>query len=212
MKTKLLASSLLALAAVYSQAGIQYRYVYGLDLTTADPITNLIVFDHTTRGGSATWAFQVQGPGVQTFGNPFLFDSPATETSMIGLSTDVTGAEHLVITANASALGAIGTDFNNHFTGYDEATLINAVHEFTSGLPFGNPILQDGMDKVNSFEDAFSSELYTPVNFVGEAIEFSNGVNIGSFTVTNQAVPEPATMSIMAVGAVALMRRRKSAR
>lgn len=201
----------LATLSVASQAEVMYRTIYGVDLNISDPITNIIAFDNRATGGGATWAFQTQGPGVQTFGNPFLSLEPTTESWLIGLTQDSGGNDHLWMTGNNTIAGSFGTDFNTFFTGYDEAVLIQAVKDFTSGLPFGNPTLEDGIAKVNAFKDANSSYLFNPTNTIGKSVVFSNGVDAGTFAVTTQAVPEPASMAVLGLGVAALARRRRKA-
>ena len=67
---------------------------------------------------------------------------------------------------------------------------------------------------LKNFEYYYKTNLLCPPDIVNNLYMFSSAVDGGTFTVTNQAAPEPSTYALFGIGAIGMlmvMRRKKTA-
>lgn len=121
------------------------------------------------------------------------------------------GDSGLIIGLNSvDALGAVGKSFNDVF-GTSESSIVadtkSAYKVFNKTATFFDYL---NAAALKSFLTDHKSMLAQGVAG-GSLVSFSNGANVGTFSVVPQAVPEPATFAVLGLGALALGRRRRRA-
>jgi len=219
-------SSFLALAVVASAtAGAQVQYFtnYSVHNDMGGPITNIMMAEEVDNGGSLTWAFQADGEGDSLLQNPFPGSVPVQRALLIGLVQDLPedpeGQKHIVLMMdnNAAALAnhiAWGTLFPTTL----EDQLIADLELATSGQDW--EIIQPGLDAVSNFLGGEAKNILGPGGSSNSAwfnmggsfsvMAFSEGQQIGSGQSFVTAVPEPASLGALCIGAAAFLRRRKA--
>lgn len=90
--------------------------------------------------------------------------------------------------------------------------IIDPILGLPSTLPLvRQELLAPGFDPVNPwravYHDTWHLELFPNPAF--ETILISGGINVAELVIDTQCVPEPATMSLLALGGLAILRRRK---
>jgi hypothetical protein len=72
-------------------------------------------------------------------------------------------------------------------------------------------LLEEGFDQTNPwravYHDTWHLELFPNPDF--EQISISGGINVDEIVIDTWCVPEPATMSFLAIGGLAILRRRR---
>jgi hypothetical protein len=130
---------------------------------------------------------------------------------------DASGQKHVVLfmsddAANLSNNIAWGTLFQNTL----EDALIADIELATSGQDW--PIIQPGLDAVSAFTNGDAMNLGSesvPVSAwfatggTFSVATWSDGTIIGSGFSEITPVPEPATMSLLSIGVLSLIRRKK---
>jgi hypothetical protein len=216
----------------------QYFTHYDVTLDAGWPnITNIILFEKDANGGSATWAFHVDGSlfGSTTtnLNNPFPHSEPPLTSLLIGIATGFpTDAspdqEHVVLmmdsfTASLAANIAWGTLFPTTL----EQNLIDTIKLATSGQDW--PIIQPALDAAFAFVDGeatrilglggfeFDSHFATegPFTVMAWSDGTTLGTGVGSVTfVPATATPEPGTLGTLLLGfgilAAATLRRKRA--
>jgi len=222
MKTHTL-TLLAGLVALSAAANAQYFNHYDITLEDNFQITNILIAEEYEDSGSLTWAFEVGGMGTTRVTNPF--PSPALlRGAMIGLAQDLPGdpqgQKHVVLmmhpeAAALSANIAWGTLFRNTL----EANLIDDIELATSGQDW--PIVLPALERINLFLDTdFSDGILGPGgipqtgwydgNGPFTVMAFSDGKQLGTGTIDQEPVPEPASLAALALGVAALRRRKRS--
>ncbi len=217
----------LALAAVLSAAGIasaqtQFFTSYDVNMTKDFAVSNIMMLESFQNHGAATWAFGVGGIGVTTLNNPFASDEPCQMSLLIGLAHDLPGdaegQKHMVI-----MMDPLAAQLSNHiawgtlFRNTREEDLIANLELATSGQDW--PIIQPGLDGVGAWANGDAQTgILGPGGVVQTAwfsttgaftvVAFSDGDIVGDGQGHVTAVPEPASMAVMGVGVLALLRRR----
>lgn len=214
---------LAGLVALSGAAQAQYFNHYDITLEDNFQITNLMIAEDYNGSGSLTWAFEVGGIGTTRVTNPF----PSPELfrgAMIGLAQDLPGdpqgQKHVVLmmhpdAAALSANIAWGTLFRNTL----EENLIADIELATSGQDW--PIIEPGLNGVWDFLNGdFNDGILGPGGFPQTGwydgngpftvMAFSDGKQLGTGTVEQEPVPEPASLAALALGAAAMRRRRRA--
>lgn len=194
-------------------------------------VTNLIANESGDGWGGSSWAYDA-GQGQTTnidlsFSGLFNFiNTPPTSSIMIGLAQDLPGdapgQEHVVLLMdNTAASLAKDIAWGASFQNTDEDQLIAAIQLYTSGQDF--PTIQPGIDFTNQFlggdamngildSDGQSHSAWFNTGDSFSVVAWSSGQIIGTGTsdITSAVVPtpEPASMAMLGIGAVALIRRR----
>jgi PEP-CTERM motif len=183
-------------------------------------VSDILLFEQGegASGYGITWDSGFNAPvGTTTLTDPFLKTNPIVDTFLIGLTTDLPGdapgQEHLVLFTNdAFASSAQGIDWDTLFPNTNETTLIN---DLLTGDDFSSDLF--GFSAGDAVNGPNGSIAFVPGDTF-TAIAFSNGFIIGSGNsfITNAAVPEPATWTMMLIGLCAVagtlgMPRRKIA-
>lgn len=131
-------------------------------------------------------------------------------------STSATGAPNTLTFewARSSGSAATAADFLTSTSGFVGATALNLV----GPAPVTTNGAIDGNNPVNQVIKNHVFNFSTPLG-VGESLfirwaDFNDqgndaGIGIDNFELTSTAVPEPATMAVLGLGAAALLRRRK---
>lgn len=224
--------SVLALGAAVLATADRTIYTSHYHINSPDfEVTNIIANESAPEWGGSSWAYYA-GAGDTTnidlsFGNLFNFISTPPQTSiLIGLAhdlpNDAPGQQHVVLMMdNTAASLAQNIAWGTLFRNTDEDQLIAAIQLYTSGQPF--PVIQPGIDFTNQFlggdaqtgildnlAQSHSAWFNTGDSF--SVVAWSSGQVIGTGTsdITSEVVPtpEPASMAMLGIGAVALIRRR----
>ncbi len=219
-----------AVATVAGAAHAQWLTSYQIDFAPTNPafqITNVMIAERSPSfgTGSLTWPFTVNSPGPNTLNNPFGHDVPVEQAMLIGevqdLPGDAPGQKHIVLFMDDTA-----SDLSNHiawgtlFRHTLEEQLLSDLELATSGQDW--PIIQPGLDGVNNFlnGDAENGILgpggaprsaWFDMNSTFTVMAFSDGQVLGHGSSSMTAVPEPATLSVVGLGIVALLKRRRQA-
>lgn len=203
---------------------------YTVDLSVGEPVTDIMMLERTSSGGSITWPFSASGSGSTVLENPFGHDEMVVESLLIGLVQDLPGdapgQKHVVLFMNDyAASNALGIAWGTLFPTQLEDSLIAAIELATSGQP--HSIIDPGVNAVLEFgdHDATFGNL-GPGGLPGTAwfgpgdsftaVAFSTGQTIGAGTSQQNfvptAVPEPASVStgLAGIGALLLLRRKIS--
>jgi hypothetical protein len=223
MKMKLMIG--LALGVLASAAQAQTQYFTHYDFHMSDPaltVTNMILFERGESFGSATWPFSASDG--QRISNPFPTSAPVQSTIMLGVAQnlpgDPDGQKHVVIgmddTAASLSQGiAWGTLFRNTL----EANVLDDIEAATSGGAW--EVVTPALDRLGVFLDGdattgilgpggASQTAWFATEGTFSVMAFSDGQLLGTGTGSVEAVPEPASLAVLGLGALAL-RRRKSA-
>ncbi len=162
--------------------------------------------DANTDSGSIKWDNEASIPSDIVMG----IGAEVTATAPLGLialtaiplqsgsgtvAADNDGAADFLGTDSFGITGGSGNDSDSDFTQSSLATFI---------ATFAGETFDTTVDSV------VSTYLYTTGGY--GPIDSVPGMTDGTITVTYEYVPEPATMSLLAVGAVALLRRRRNPR
>jgi hypothetical protein len=238
MTRKFLLPSLIVAAVLtggVAQAQIYYVPTYVATNNNNGPITDMVEFWQDPSGGGVGSLNGIGEPGFSITGQgttSTFSDLPKPRLPeglfVLGLYTEVAadpnpGQQHVVVFMNNYAASltaniAWGTIFLNTnedqliadlhaMTATEDSTAINNVFNFATG---------DAMNIPDSASQTgvTSAWIAPPPNGVaasGTIMMWSNGQAIGTFTASAQAVPEPFSIGALGLGAVALLRRRKSA-
>lgn len=227
---------MLAAQPAQAQAQVKYQSNYQITLDLQMPeVTNLMLMEKRSDGGSSlTWAFTALCCGNLTdLTNPFPFDAPTTSSLLVGLAHDLPhdapGQEHIVLFMNDQAASNINhIAWGTVFTTLREEELIQSLHDATSGRPFGDPVLENGLNAMWSFAGLADTEAKVGpnglpgsmwFNTVGTftVMAFSDGQVLGTgvsslIEVPVAAVPEPGAYALWlaGLGIVGLLVRRRN--
>ena len=105
---------------------------------------------------------------------------------------------HVMLSAPSPLIGDWATNFNINF--FPEPNIYASISGDKTAL--------------KNFEYYYKTNLLCPPQIVNNLYMFSSAVDGGTFSVTNQAVPEPSTYAFLGIGAVGLLmvlRRKKTA-
>jgi hypothetical protein len=141
------------------------------------------------------------GTSLPSWAGTIVLNMPDNFTSqpwvMVGGGTG-TLANDVIVAGFAGTL-VLNQAFEDVFKGYTEGTLVDAI-------------IKRNNASINAFLSAFNSEGQMP-GLESPAVMFSNGTQIGSLALNvTPAVPEPGSLSLLAVAVGGLLRRfRRSA-
>lgn len=192
----------LAFALVPAVAAAQYPSSVGIDLTTAVDLHDAFIL-YTADAFSASYETYTRigdlAAGTHTLDlsltNPFGRPVRTTEPYAIVAAS---GASEVVVSLNVvAAAGAIGNPWESVFPGVAEADVYQALT-----LPEENFRLRAFYGARRGLFPAYS-DLAIPA---GQLVKFSDGASVG--TVQANPVPEPASMVVLGLGALATLRRR----
>jgi hypothetical protein len=110
---------------------------------------------------------------------------------LIGLGTGDQSNDVVVLMSDPSS--ALGRSFLDAFNS-DEAALVSSITKRQSA-----DVSKFALSLGDAGQQAFGS--------ASTAVEFSNGVNVGSITLSLTAVPEPSGLALLATGIAAMFRR-----
>ena len=154
-------------------------------------------FAGTTTGGP-TWNRPIVGLG-----------------SLSGVGTDVPYQATLV---SVSATGSYTFNMNAVADAFDTFAVLY-TDPFSAAAPLSNALVANDDASGSTLNSAFTFNLTTGTQYVFVGTGFSN-TDFGDYnltvagpgTATFGAVPEPASMTALAVGGLALLRRRRSSK
>lgn len=222
----LLVVAALAVSNNAVRADYQTSYTANLSLGPGDNVSNIMLLERAEGFGSLTWAFSIPRDGESTITNPFTFQTPIQQALLLGIVTGLPfdgtpEQKHIVMFMDPTAAQlsnhiAWGTLFRNT----QEEDLIAAIELATSGQDW--PIIQPGLDFVSAFGagDADTGILgpggvpHTAwLNNPGplSVMTFSDGEIVGFGEAHITFVPEPATLSMLALGGLVFAQIRRRA-
>jgi hypothetical protein len=197
-------------------------YHVTLEPEFSSPVTNIMMFEEHNSGGSATWAFQAAGGATSVLNNPFPHNPVPVRSFLMGITQDLPGdpegQKHVVLFMDDFAASltnhiAWGTIFRNTL----ESDLIAALELATSGQDW--PIIQPGLNFIDAFNQGDARNILGPGGFTYSAyfqtggtfsvMAFSDGTQIGQGFSAITAVPEPASLAALGLGAIAFLRKRR---
>ncbi len=222
----LVCAVVLAVSANAARADYQTSYTATLNLGPENPVTNIMLLEAGQDFGSATWPFSVAGQGESTITNPFFWPVPITRALLLGIVTGLPNdgtpeQKHIVMFMDPTAAQlanhiAWGTLFRHTL----EEDLIDAIELSTSGQDW--PIIQPGLDFVGAFANGdaetgilgpggvpHSAWVNTPGPLA--VMTFSDGEIVGMGEAFVTFVPEPATLTLLALGGMLVTRARRRA-
>jgi hypothetical protein len=157
----------------------------------------------------------LDGNGMFYNGNLFFFDNGVTPGQQLVFESNVTGTvESGARTWNAGEWHHVAISWNatNIMVGLDGDVLSNTAHGgLDTGWSFGNAAggymngLVWGSNVLNGFDGWFDEIVVSDTgHFASEAMA------TGSYTVPTAPIPEPVTLSLLGLGGLAVLRRRRS--
>ena len=218
---------------------LESNYDYSIDPAWGDvTVTNIIAtmgggsVDDSYGWGATAWAFSSSYPHITLGFDTDWFNPMAAEPTLIGslaigivqdLPNDAPGQKHAVLFMDSVAASRTqDIAWGTFFTHTNEDSLIFAVEQATT---LSGDEAQPYWDEVNAFFQGDSQHgQLGPNGTEGSAwfgpdqgfsiVAWSDGKLIGtgtnSVTTTQQAVPEPTTLAVLAgSGLVALLRKRR---
>jgi hypothetical protein len=138
------------------------------------------------------------------------FNPSPTSWAVVGVYTDGSDVDHLVLGTNANLTGVDGPSLLPSDAGTNESIIISQLEAGLTGAGEGEGLV------TNMAPDLQSEGYMLPFGQTAQLFFFSGGAAIPGATVTANAVgvpitPEPASLSVLALGAAALLGRRRSA-
>lgn len=211
----------LAMSAAFASAQ-EYYTNYLTNVQVGQPVTNIMMAEEYDGGGGMTWAFQANGSGQTLLTNPFAKPFPYQSAVLIGLVQDLVGdppgQKHVVLFMNNQAASNVqNIAWGTIFLDTLEQQLIADIELATSGQDW--PIIEPGLQGVSDFLQAAKSAQVGPNGTSGSiwfdigssfsVVAFSDGQIIGDGESYHEAVPEPASLAALGIGAIALLRRKR---
>jgi hypothetical protein len=223
MKAPVLLLSLIAIGSAHAELLTYTSYNVTLDPGIPD-VTNLMMFENSASGTSATWAFTAFGNGSTLLQNPFVHNDQILTSLLIGetqgLATDPDPTQkHIVLFMDpTTAAASENIDWGTLFPNTDEAQLIAALELATSGQDWS--IIQPGLDAVFTFTGGDAQNIPGGLGPVSAwfatggsftAMAFSEGVTVGSGVSTVSLTPEPGTAAMLlgALAIIAILSKRR---
>lgn len=200
-----------ALATTGISAAQAYTLSYSIDLPTSSATQILVVqqgydYHFGLEFYRPNWS---AGPGNTVISPSLDLHAPLQATSLVGLTQDAQGAEHIVLFADDDwAASAVGEAWSDLFPDIDEAALIASIEQ-TSGAWTDYQIFVDFALEYNREFGFAPADTFT-------AISFSNGAIIGSGISYLTPIPEASTWVMLlagfgGVGLASVLRRREAA-
>lgn len=211
----------LALCALASAAKAQFVSTYSFSLDEEVTLQSMIVMESGASSGSLTLPFSASGPGSTTWTNGG--SSPNHDISFVlGIATYASEIEdpqkHAVLFMNDDAAAyADANVWSTLFQDIEEADLISSIEAATNGQ--SQEEINAGLTTVSTFGE-YAKTFPSTHNSTKSAwftlgggykvVSFSTGRIIGSGISTKPSapVPEPASMLVLGLGGMALLRRR----
>jgi hypothetical protein len=173
-------------------------------------------------GPNNTDPFNVAAGGHLTINSHFTVNGQGATTVgalLMGIAQDLPGdapgQKHAVVMMNdAAANAAAGIDWGTLFPNTDEDQLISDIENSVSGATTGFTGMSDyfhgdAQTGIHSGSNVLSAWFTPGDHFTIET--WSGGQIIGSGTSSVTSVPEPATMAVLGLGVVGVIRRRRRA-
>jgi len=237
-KTLLLASLLAVSAGASAQHNWHLTSTYHFELGSewgSTQIDNMLAMmqgeaiDMSYGWGSTAWSFnEGSSPITLTFDtdwfDPFAAEPVLRESLMMGVATDLPGdppgQKHVLFFMDTEAASNIDNiAWGTIFTTTLEAQLIDAIERATTDFDddeawdFIDDFVNNKAKNANVGPGGLPGSIWFGPNEDFSIVAFSEAKTIGGgsseFNTEFQPVPEPATMTALSVGALALLRRKR---
>ena len=178
------------------------NYTGGVVATSNTPVN--VTIDVPNSAGpnpvAATLSYSASttGSAGQFFGG--LLDDSAVNNVSFSLTADSPVNGHTNILSGTASAG----DFNGTSAGF---SLNGQNQTFNDGITFSSDFIDTGQLTNYAFQFLISNPDPFPDVNAGVMDDFSGDVGTGSFTA--DAVPEPASLALLSVGAIPLLRRKR---
>jgi PEP-CTERM motif len=221
------------------RAGINTSYSVTVDATSPDVSDILILETYPPYAYASTYSFYATSGATSVFVNPFNLDGLPAESFLMGIVNGLASdgdspVDHLVLFLNPTVATTIldnNLSFSSLFPATSESDLITTF-ETVVRTPSGSPEWNDAYTALTKFIFSAQSMTITTADgtstadgFIpgptdstpgeGTLIAFSDPQQIGSVTSTlvgSNAVPEPSSLTLGAIGALGCLicfRRRR---
>ena len=178
--------------------GVDIRYdgtnIVSVGAPTPDPLTNAtFLVDHVLVGADTSGVtLGLSIPGVS---NLPVSGGQVSSAANGSLDLDLGGGQFLSLTLDSATVSYIPVFSTVYFVFVGSAATIDG-QQLPYGLTLGDPV-----------SVSFSTQMMAPITQSGGFVSSFLAAGTGEI----QGVPEPATLSLLALGGLAMLRRRKSA-
>ena len=191
MKKTLLA---LAITAGLTSFAGSAKANYTVQITPKYDIINSYISAWDLTQGSGSFLFgQNLGSGTLNANQSYNFNIPWANGAPVPAGWIFAGdvqPSHVMLSAPNPLIGDWTANFPGNF--FPEDSIYNSINSIDKTT-------------LKNFEYYYKTNLLCPPDFVNNLYMFSSAVDGGTFTVTNQAAPEPSTYALFGIGALALI-------